>query len=267
MKILGILNITEDSFSDGGKFLEPEAALAHAAALLEEGADILDIGAAPSNPDAKPVAAETEIARLQSVIPTLKEKGASLSIDTFSPAVQRWALAREPDYLNDIHGFPDAALYPELAASKARLIVMHMVQAQGVAVRTDIPSSEIFGLVTDFFDRRVEALTKAGIAKDRLILDPGMGQFVGKDPENSLILLRRLPELKARYGLPLLVSVSRKGFLRRLVNRKADESGPASLAAELFAEANGADYIRTHAPAALRDGLKVLKTIGQNRNP
>ena len=265
MKILGIVNITEDSFSDGGKFLSPEAALAHGAALLDEGADILDIGAASSHPDAKPVAAETEIARLQSVLPALKAKGASLSIDTFSPAVQRWALRQEPDYLNDIHGFADATLYPELAAAKSRLIVMHMVQPESVAVRTDVPASEIFGRVTDFFDRRLEALTRAGIARDRLILDPGMGQFVGKDPENSLILLRRLPELKARYGLPLLVSVSRKGFLRRLVNRPPDQSGPASLAVELFAQANGADYIRTHAPAPLRDGLRVLKAIGGNR--
>jgi dihydropteroate synthase type 2 len=261
MKILGIINITEDSFSDGGKFLGPDAALAHGAALLDEGADILDIGAASSHPDAKEVATETEIARLQSVLPALKARGASFSIDTFSPAVQRWALQQQPDYLNDIHGFPDASLYPELAAAKSRLIVMHMVQPEGVAVRTDVPASEIFGLVTDFFDRRLEVLTRAGIAWDRLILDPGMGQFVGRDPENSLILLRRLPELKARYGLPLLVSVSRKGFLRRLANRPPDQSGPASLAAELFAAAIGADYIRTHAPAPLRDGLKVLKAL------
>jgi dihydropteroate synthase type 2 len=265
MKILGILNITEDSFSDGGKFLGAEAALTHAAALLVEGADILDIGAASSHPDAKSVAPQTEIARLQSVLPALKAKGVLLSIDTFSPAVQRWALRQEPDYLNDIHGFPDATLYPELAAAKATLVVMHMVQPEGVAVRTDIKPSEIFGRVSEFFDRRLEALTQAGIAKERLILDPGMGQFVGTDPENSLILLRRLPELKARYDLPLLVSVSRKGFLRRLVNRPPDQSGPASLAAELFAAANGADYIRTHAPAWLRDGLEVVKAIGRNK--
>ena len=265
MKILGILNITEDSFSDGGKFLATEAALTQAAALLDKGADILDIGAASSNPDAKPVALQVEIARLQSVLPALKARGASISIDTFSPEVQRWALTQHPDYLNDIHGFPEPKLYPELAASKARLIVMHMVQTEGVAVRTDVASSEIFSRVREFFDRRLEALTKAGIAKDRLILDPGMGQFVGADPENSLILLRRLPELKARYDLPLLVSVSRKGFLRRLVNQPPDQSGPASLAAELFAQANGADYIRTHAPAPLRDGLNVLKAIGRNK--
>jgi dihydropteroate synthase type 2 len=138
-----------------------------------------------------------------------------------------------------------------------------MVQQRGVAVRTDVPSGEIFDRVAAFFDARVRALTDAGIARDRLILDPGMGQFLGTDPENSLILLRRLPELRARYGLPLLVSVSRKGFLRKLVNRPPLESGAASLAAELFAEAQGADYIRTHAPGALRDGLKVLKTLGK----
>lgn len=266
MKILGILNVTSDSFSDGGKYLEPATAIAHGNSLAEAGADIIDIGAASSHPAAQAVASEIEIARLAAVIPALKEKGLSLSIDTFAPAVQRWALAQEIDYLNDIHGFPEPALYPALAQSNVKLIVMHMVQERGVAMRTDVPSSEIFDRVTRFFDARIQALTDAGIARERLILDPGMGQFLGTDMENSLILLRRLPELKARYRLPLLVSVSRKGFLRKLVNRPPLEAGPASLAAELFAEANGADYIRTHAPAALRDGLKVLKAIGKDRH-
>ena len=263
MKILGILNITADSFSDGGKYLEPGAAIFHAQALAQSGADIIDIGAASSNPDATPVDVQTEIARLAAVVPALKQKGLSLSVDSFATEVQRWALEQDVDYLNDIHGFADAALYPELARSKAKLIVMHMVQPDGVAVRTDVPSDEIFDRVTAFFDVRIKALTDAGIGLDRLILDPGMGQFVGTDPENSWILLRRLPELRARYRLPLLVSVSRKGFLRKLVNRPPLEAGAASLAAELFADAQGADYIRTHAPGALTDGLKVLKTLGK----
>jgi dihydropteroate synthase len=263
MKILGILNITSDSFSDGGKYLEPGEAILHARAMAESGADIIDIGAASSHPDAEAVAPELEIARMAAVIPALKEKRLSLSIDTFAPEVQRWALGQGIDYLNDIHGFPDPALYPALAGSDVKLIMMHMVQEKGVAVRTEVPSSEIFGRVVKFFDLRVRALTDAGIARERLILDPGMGQFVGTDPENSMILLRRLPELKARYGLPVLVSLSRKGFLRKLVNRPALEAGAASLAAELFAESKGADYIRTHAPGALRDGLKVLKAIGK----
>jgi len=263
VKILGILNITADSFSDGGRYLEPGAALFHAQAMAQSGADIIDIGAASSHPNAQAVAPELEIARLESVVPELKAKGLSLSIDSFATEVQRWALAQQVDYLNDIHGFPDSALYPELARSNARLIVMHMVQPRGVAVRTQVPASEIFGRVTAFFDARIKALTEAGIARDRLILDPVMGQFLGSDPENSWIVLRRLPELKARYGLPLLVSLSRKGFLRKLVNRPAMEAGAASLAAELFAEAQGATHVRTHAPGALKDGLKVLKNIGK----
>ena len=263
MKILGILNITTDSFSDGGKYLAADAALGHAASLMEDGADILDIGAASSNPDAKAVAPQVEIARLQSVIPVLKERGFSLSVDSFATDVQRWALTQGVDYLNDIHGFADPDFYPELASSSARLIVMHMVQEHGVAVRTEVPSGEIFERVVRFFDARVTALEKAGIARDRLILDPGMGQFVGSDPENSLILLRRLPELRARYELPLLVSVSRKGFLRKLADQPVEHAGAATLAAELFAQAQGAGYIRTHAPAPLRDGVKVLKAIGK----
>jgi len=265
MKILGILNITADSFSDGGKYLEAGAALFHAQAMAQSGADIIDIGAAASNPDTQAVATEVEIARLAAVVPALAQKGLALSIDSFSAEAQRWALGQGVAYLNDIHGFGDAALYPALAASNARLIVMHMVQAKGVAVRTDVPPAEIFDRVTAFFDARIAALEKAGIARDRLILDPGMGQFVGTDAENSLILLRRLPEFKARYGLPLLVSVSRKGFLRKLVNRPAAEAGAASLAAELFAHGQGADYIRTHAPGALVDGLKVLKAMEKGR--
>src|SRR5471030_1858267 len=125
MKILGILNITSDSFSDGGKYLAPGAAIFHAQAIAQSGADIIDIGAASSHPDAQAVAPDVEIARLAAVIPVLKERGLSLSIDSFSAEVQRWSLEQGIDYLNDIHGFPDRALYPALAASQARLIVMH----------------------------------------------------------------------------------------------------------------------------------------------
>jgi len=265
IKILGILNITEDSFSDGGKFLDPAAAIAQAEKLMADGADAVDAGAASSHPDAKPVPPEVEIARLAAVIPALKARGIAVSVDSFSSEVQRWALTQSVEYLNDIHGFPDAALYPELAKAECKLIVMHMVQERGVAVRTDVLPSEIFARVTAFFDARITALTGAGIAREHLILDPGMGQFVGNDPQNSLILLRRLPELKMRYGLPLLVSVSRKGFLRQLTGQSLEKIGPASLAAELFTAGQGTDIIRTHDPAALRDGLKLLESLKEAR--
>jgi dihydropteroate synthase len=264
MKILGILNITDDSFSDGGKYLAPEAALAHGLALMEEGADILDIGAASSNPDAKRISPETEITRLQSVLPALRAKGAVISIDSFSAPVQRWALAQGVDYLNDIHGFAEPSLYPELAMAKANLIVMHAIQNEGTATRADIPAGEIFSRAVSFFETRLDALAKAGIGSDRLILDPGMGFFVGSDPENSLTLLRRLSDLKTRFGLPILVSVSRKSFLRKITGQ-SDPAGAAvlaaGLAAELYAYLQGADYLRTHAPGALKAALKVRSAL------
>jgi len=258
--ILGILNITADSFSDGGKYLDRAAAIAKGRALLAEGADGLDIGAASSNPDAQPVPPEIEIARLQSVLPSLGD--AAISIDSYAPTVQRWALGQGAAWLNDIQGFPDAALYPALAAAPARLIVMHSVQARGQATRVEVPPSEIMDRIFRFFDARIAALQAAGIARDRLVLDPGMGFFLGTDPETSFTVLRRLPELKARYGLPVLVSVSRKSFLRAVTGRSAAEAGPASLAAELYAVRQGADYIRTHAPGALRDALLLEKALG-----
>jgi dihydropteroate synthase type 2 len=190
-------------------------------------------------------------------------KGLSLSIDSFASETQLWALLQGVQYLNDIRGFADPAVYPALAGSKAKLIVMHAVQ--GRATREDVPPDEIFARVTAFFDARITALEAAGIKRDRLILDPGMGFFLGSDPETSFTMLRRLPDLTARYNLPLLVSVSRKSFLRKLTGRQAAESGAATLAAELFAAAQGAAYIRTHEPGPLRDGLKVGAAVAGNR--
>jgi dihydropteroate synthase type 2 len=261
LKIAGILNITDDSFSDGGKYLDPAAALTHARRLITDGADFLDIGAASSNPDARAVAPETEIARLAAILPTLAAEKIPVSVDSFSPAVQRWALEQGVAYLNDIHGFPDAALYPALAASPAKLIVMHAVQQRGSATRMDVPPSGILDRIDRFFAARIGALTAAGVARERLILDPGMGFFLGSDPETSFTVLRALPKLKARFGLPLLVSVSRKSFLRAVTGLSPAESGPASLAAELFLRDQGVDFIRTHEPKALAAALAVRAAL------
>ncbi|MGD0143331.1 MAG: dihydropteroate synthase [Rhizomicrobium sp.] len=260
-KLLGIVNITEDSFSDGGRFLAPDAALAHARSLLQDGADILDLGGASSNPDAKPVPPDVEISRLAPVVAALRTERRSLSVDSFSLAVQRWAIGEDVDFLNDVQGFPQEELYPELAAARAKLIVMHSVQGIGRATRITVAPSEILNYVLTFFDARISALAKAGVSRERLILDPGMGFFLGADPEASFAVLRGLPALKSAFGLPLLVSVSRKSFLRALTGRPPQEAGAASLAAELFAIDQGADYIRTHNPGALRDALLVRKRL------
>jgi dihydropteroate synthase len=257
--LLGILNITTDSFSDGGKFLQADSALAHARELMAGGAHGLDIGAAASNPRSAAVPVAEEIARLEPVVAALACEGVPVSIDTFSTPVQRWALEHGVAYLNDIHGFADPTLYPALADSAARLIVMHAVQAEGRATADDVPPDTIFDRILEFFEARLGALTAAGVARERLIVDPGMGMFLGRHPEASYEVLRRIGELKQAFDLPVLISVSRKSFLRG--GRPAGEAGPATLAGELFACRAGADYIRTHDPAALASGLMVWNAI------
>lgn len=262
--ILGIVNVTEDSFSDGGRYLAPDAAIAHARTLRASGADIIDLGAASSNPSAKSVAPDVEIQRLAPLVESLARERIELSIDSFAPRTQRWALSQGVAYLNDVNGFSHPELYPALAASTARLIVMHALQSEGPARRDDESPGDIFERVLFFFQRRIAALSEAGIARDRVILDPGMGLFLGRNPEASFAILRRVGELKRAFGLPVLVSVSRKSFLRTVTGRAPGEAGAATLAAELFAAAQGVDYIRTHDPAPLRDGLAIVRALGQS---
>jgi dihydropteroate synthase type 2 len=265
VKLLGILNITEDSFSDGGRYLEPEAALARADELSKSGADIIDLGAASSNPDGKAVPADVEIARLAPVVAALRAKGVVVSVDTFSPEVQLWALAQGVDYLNDVQGFRHPEIYERLAAAEARLIVMHAVQEGARAERVAISPADIVDRVLTFFGRRLPLLEAAGIARERLILDPGMGFFLGTDPDASYEVLRHLAALREAFSLPVLVSVSRKSFLRKITGKVPREAGAATLAAELFAAARGADYIRTHEPGALKDGLLVQRALRGDR--
>lgn len=260
--IFGIVNITADSFSDGGRFLDPKAAIEHALRLISEGADVIDLGAAASNIAAAPVDSAIEIARLDPVITALEARGAAISVDTFQPETQRYAITRAVAYLNDIQGFPDPSLYPLLAASRARLVIMHSVQRRGRAQGLDIEAQEVWRRIESFFDERLGALEEAGIARERMILDPGMGFFLSARPEASFFVLSSLQRLKERYGLPVLVSVSRKSFLRTLTGRDNPRAlGAATLAGELFAAQMGADFIRTHDPAALRDGLAVWEAI------
>jgi dihydropteroate synthase type 2 len=260
--LFGIVNITEDSFSDGGRFLDATAALAHARRLVAAGAQVIDVGAAASNVDARRVSAEEEIRRLEPLVTALKAEGTPVSVDSFLPVVQRFAIARGVEFINDIQGFPHTSLYPELAAANCRLVVMHAVQGRGRAQRLELSAREVWDRIGAFFRQRVAALEQAGIARERIVLDPGMGFFLSTRPEASFYVLARLDELKRAFGMPVLVSVSRKSFLRALTGRgAAAELGAASLAAELQAISRGADFIRTHDPAALVDGLRVVAAL------
>jgi len=259
--IFGILNITSDSFSDGGKFLAPPEALAHGRKLSVDGAHVLDVGPASSHPDSAPVTAEVEISRLDAVVPSLQAEGAVISIDSFQTETQAWALAAGVDYLNDIQGFADESFYPELAAADAKLIVMHSVQGRGPATRVTPPAGAMIDHVSRFFEARFATLEAAGVARDRLILDPGMGFFLGNGPEPSLEILNGISVLKTRFDVPVFVSVSRKSFLRKLSGVVVDRAGAASLAAELYTVMQSADMIRTHEPAPLKQSMAIWQAL------
>ena len=260
-RIFGIVNVTEDSFSDGGRFLDPERAFDHALALVADGADAIDLGPASSHPDAKPVSPSEEIRRLEPLVARLQSERVPLSIDSFRTETQRWALAAGVEYLNDVRGFGDPALYPALAASDARPIVMHAVGAGGRARRQTTEPAEVYRRALAFLRERTRALVAGGVAAGRIVVDPGMGFFLGDNASSSVHVLRRLPDLKRRLGREVLVSVSRKSFLGALAGRPPGERGAASLAAELFAARRGADYVRTHDVRALRDALRVAEAL------
>ena len=261
-RVVGIVNITEDSFSDGGRYLAPAEAVSHARRLHADGADIIELGAAASHPDSKSVTPAEEQQRLAPVLDRLLADGMTVSVDTYRPATQLFALSRGASYLNDIQGFPDPAVQAELARSACQLIVMHSVQRAGPATRMVTDSETVMSGIGRFFETRLAALQAAGISRNRLILDPGLGYFLGSIPGPSLAVLADIRGLRERFGLPVLVCPSRKSFLRTLTGRAdAASVGPASLAAEIFAAGQGADYIRTHDVAALRDAVTVLQAI------
>ncbi|MCB9887149.1 MAG: dihydropteroate synthase [Planctomycetes bacterium] len=262
--IFGIVNVTRDSFSDGGRFLATDRALAHAEALLQAGADVLDLGAESTHPDAEDVPAAVEIERLEPLVRTLVARGAIVSIDTCKAAVMAHLAALGATFWNDVNGLRDPEALATAAAlpTTVRFVVMFSRAAGGRAERgtDDGDPTGTFAAIGAFFAERIAACEAAGIDRRRLVLDPGMGFFLGPTPAPSLHVLRHLDELRT-FGLPLLVSVSRKSFLGALSGAALEHRGPPTLAAELCAARRGADYLRTHDVAALRAALAVQDAI------
>jgi len=264
-EILGIVNVTPDSFSDGGSYLDAERAAAHAKRLSREGARWIDLGAASSHPRAPHVPAAEEIARLAPVLDRLSDSELLLSIDSSAPETQRYALSRGVAMLNDVNGFPHPEIYPQLADSQCKLVVMHRIEKTS-SDRAATSGETLLSHILRFFEGRVQALEAAGIARGRLILDPGMGLFLGPRLETSLTVLRCLARLRRQLGLPLLVGISRKSLLSQITDgsgraRPPLERGAATLAAELYAAREGVDYIRTHDVRTLHDGLMVERAL------
>lgn len=260
-EIVGIVNITPDSFSDGGRYETPSAAIDHARQLTSEGADFVELGPASSNPDATVVTAEEQIERLAPVLRALSNEALSISIDATNPTVLAFAIETGVAMLNDIRGFPDPPFHARLADCDASLVVVHSLLELERAARNRATPEEVLASIDRFLDRRLGELIRAGVGEERLIIDPGMGFFLGSHPKASIAVLQRIPELKARFGRPVFISVSRKSFLRAITGRAIDEIGAATLAAELHAAREGADFIRTHDVSALGDALKVVEAL------
>jgi dihydropteroate synthase len=256
--IMGVLNVTPDSFSDGGQFIAPDAAVAQARRLAAEGADIIDIGGESTRPygGMQPVTAEEERARLENILPAATAIGVPVSIDTMKAAVAAWALEAGASIVNDVWGLqrdPDMARV--VAAYGAPVIIMHNRE-------TADPAIDIIRDVSDFFSRSLEIAWAAGIAHDRIVLDPGIG--FGKTPEQSLACIARLHEWRG-FDAPLLVGASRKRFIASIVPAEPMERLGGSLAAHILAAENGAAVIRAHDVAPTLQALAVVAAIRQAR--
>jgi dihydropteroate synthase len=255
---MGVVNVTPDSFSDGGRFLEPAAAIAHAQQLIEEGADILDIGAESSRPGAAAVVgAEEELRRLLPVLRGLRDAPVPLSVDTIKPEVMRAVLAEGAAMINDINALRAPGAIAAVAASDAAVCLMHM-QGDPGTMQQHPSYGDVVAEVKDFLQQRVDAVRAAGITLERISVDPGFG--FGKTLEHNLELLRHLREFGVS-GLPVLAGWSRKSSLGRITGKPAGDRLAASIAAALIAAQNGAGILRVHDVAATRDALAVLAAV------
>ncbi len=228
---------------------------------MDDGAFAVDLGAAASNPDARPVEPAEEIERLAPVLDVLLPAGVRVSVDSWKTETQRYCLGRGVAFLNDIRGFADPTFDEELAAADCRLIVMHSTSREAIAERRPLGRDEVLSSIYRFFDERIRRLTAAGVSPDRLIIDPGMGLFLSSDATASFAVLADLERLKRTFGLEVMVSVSRKSFLAAACGREVGERGAATLGAEIAAALRGADYIRTHDVRALSDALAAVRAV------
>lgn len=261
--VMGVLNVTPDSFSDGGRFLAPEAAVAHGLRLVEEGAAIIDVGGESTRPGAAPVRVDDEIRRVVPVVERLHQSVPQvvISVDTSKPEVIREAAAAGAGLINDVRALTEPGALEAAAASGLAVCLMHM-QGDPRTMQQAPAYVDVVKEVKAFLDERVQACRAAGVATDRLVIDPGFG--FGKTLEHNLQLLRGLSELTASE-VPVLVGLSRKSIAGTLTGRGAGDRLHGSIALAVVAVMKGARIIRAHDVAATVDALKVVAAVSEQR--
>ena len=255
--VMGIVNLTPDSFSGDGLAADAQRAIAHARRQIDAGADLLDLGAESSRPGAFPTSLDDELARLLPVLDGLTDCGVPISVDTYKPEVMVAAIAHGASMINDIYALRMPGAIEAVAGSDCAVCLMHM-QGQPLSMQQQPDYTDVVGEVRDFLEARVSAALAAGIARERLVLDPGFG--FGKTLEHNLQLLRSLDRL-AVDGLPLLAGMSRKSMLAAITGRPVGERLAASIAAALLAVERGAAIVRVHDVRETCDALRVWQAV------
>jgi len=259
---MGIVNTTPDSFSDGGNWNDAQAAIRHALKLREEGADILDVGGESTRPGAAAVPADEEIRRVLPVIEALAGQGCVVSVDTMKPEVMRAALDAGAAMVNDVMALRAPGALEAVAACEAAVCLMHM-QGGPQSMQHAPRYADVVGEVALFLQGRVRACAAAGIAGERLVIDPGFG--FGKTLQHNLSLLKHLKRL-AETGLPVMAGLSRKSMLGTLTGREVEAREFAGVAAHLAAVARGARLVRVHNVVAMRDALAVWNAVEEQQD-
>ncbi len=255
--IMGVVNVTPDSFYDGGRHVSTAAAIAHARRLVEEGADLLDLGGESSRPGSEAVSLDQELARVLPVLDGLRDLEVPISVDTTKPAVMQAAIAGGAAMINDITALGAPGALEAVAASEAAVCLMHM-RGEPKTMQAEPVYADVVAEVRDFLAARIAACVAAGIARERITIDPGFG--FGKSVEHNLTLLRKLGAIVA-LGVPVLAGWSRKSSLGRITGRAPEERLASSLAAALIAVQHGARIVRVHDVAATRDVLAVHDAV------
>lgn len=255
--IMGVINVTPDSFSDGGRHADPKQAVAHARGLIDEGVDILDIGGESTRPGAEPVALDEERCRVLPVVEALADLDIPVSVDTRKPELMREAVAAGAAMVNDVTALSFPGALEAVARMPVAVCLMHM-QGEPGTMQVNPSYRDVVREVREYLAGRVAAAEAAGIARDRIVVDPGFG--FGKTAEHNLALLRRLREL-VPPGVALMAGLSRKAMLGRITGREVGDRVHASVAAALVAVQNGAHIVRVHDVAATRDALAVWQAV------